>query len=151
MGADSLASTLLMFIAVMLMTVAVITLLENYISETSGVVSAKQKSMISQLQTDISIIEVNSTSTWSRIYVKNIGSNDLATRCINVIVEKELLTNASFQVLDPDTNEQMTTTWASTKTILINATHSDLSTGTTHEVKVITCNGISDSYIFSIA
>jgi archaellum component FlaG (FlaF/FlaG flagellin family) len=151
MGADSLASTMLMFIAVMLMTVAVITLLENYISETSGVVSAKQKSMISQLQTDISIIEVNSSGTASKIYVKNIGSNELRTSCINVILEKELLTNSSFQVLDPDTSLAMTTTWSSTKTILINATHSDIGTDTTHEVKVITCNGISDSYIFSIA
>ena len=150
MGADSLASTLLMFIAVMLMTVAVITLLTNYISETSGVVSAKQKSMIAQLQTDISIIEVNSTSNLSMIYVKNVGSNDLATRCINVILDKEVLNSSSFTVLDSDTNEN-TTLWESTKTILINANHEEFGTETSHVAKVITCNGISDSYIFSIS
>jgi archaellum component FlaG (FlaF/FlaG flagellin family) len=149
MGADSLASTLLMFIAVMLMTVAVITLLTNYIAETSGVVSAKQKSMISQLQTDISIMEVNSTGTWSRIYVKNVGSNELKTSCINVMVEKELLTNSSFQVLDPDTNLTMSL-WEPTQTILINATHSDIGSAQEHQVKVVTCNGVGDSYIFSI-
>jgi archaellum component FlaG (FlaF/FlaG flagellin family) len=149
MGAESLASTLLMFIAVMLMTVAVITLLQNYISETSSVVTNKQKSMVSQLQTDISIIEVNSSGTWSKIYVKNIGSNELSTTCINVLLEKEFLINTSYQVLNPDTLAA-TTTWATTKTILINATHSNIGTATTHEVKVITCNGIGDSYIFSI-
>ena len=150
MGADSLASTMLMFIAVMGMTLGVIVLLTNYVTQTSSTVSAKQKSMISQLQTDVAIISVDPLSTQSEIYVKNIGASDLRTNCLTVIVDNEPLTTSSYVVTDPETGEEPTL-WTQTQTILINATHSELDTGKTHEAKIVTCNGVTASYIFSLS
>lgn len=149
MGADTIASTLLLFIAVMVMTTGAVVVLSEYVTKTSFAVKNKQAQMLAQIQTSIEITNVNCTGgTWSRIYAKNTGTTTIDTNYLELYVDNEWVKNTSFQVLDPNT-EAPVSLWSPRQTVLINATHQFLSSGAIHQVKITTDNAVSDSYLFS--
>lgn len=55
----------------------------------------------------------------------------------------------SRSIIDPQNYSQISL-WNPKKDLLINFTHPDIGSDRIHEIKVVTCRGISDSYLFSI-
>lgn len=150
MGASTVVSELMFFIAVLGMTTVAILVLSNYVGQTTSAVSTKQRDMINQIQTNIDITSINATSTVSRIFVKNTGDTDLRIDCIDLFIDNEW--NRAFAVKNPNTGAiwSNSTLWAPMQTILLDANHSALSSSTAHSARVVACNGVSDSYLYSI-
>lgn len=150
MGASTVVAELMFFIAVLGMTTVAIIVLTNYVGQTTSAVSTKQRDMINQIQTNIDITSVNASSTNSKIYVKNIGDTDLRIDCVDIFLDNAW--NSAFAVKNPDTEAiwSNSTLWTPMDTIMVDANHSTLSTTASHSMRVVACNGVSDSYIFSI-
>ncbi|MCK5506009.1 MAG: hypothetical protein KAJ10_12655 [Thermodesulfovibrionia bacterium] len=149
MGASTVAAHLILFVAVLGITTGLVILLTNYIAQTGSVISSKQNFMIDQLKTNIDISSVANTSTSNiPVYVKNIGDITLKTSCIDLYLDSGWCDN--FTVVNPNTGANVSL-WQSKDTLLLNATlNSALNTNLTHTAKVVTCNGVSDSFLFSI-
>jgi archaellum component FlaG (FlaF/FlaG flagellin family) len=150
MGASTVVAELMFFIAVLGMTTVAIIVLTNYVGQTTSAVSTKQRDMISQIQTNIDITSINASSTNTKVYVKNIGDTDLRIDCMDLFLDNAWSNN--FSVKNPDTLAlySNTTLWTPLETILVDANHTAISAVASHSMRVVACNGVSDSYIFSI-
>jgi archaellum component FlaG (FlaF/FlaG flagellin family) len=150
MGASTVVAELMFFIAVLGMTTVAILVLSNYVGQTTSAVSGKQRDMINQIETNIDVTSVNASSTRSLIYIKNIGDTDLRIDCIDMFLDNAWSNN--FSVKNPDTGTVLsnTTLWTPMETILVDANHTAISTMVSHSARVVACNGVSDSYLFSI-
>ncbi|MFZ2455545.1 MAG: hypothetical protein WAX07_03615 [Candidatus Altiarchaeia archaeon] len=150
MGASTVVAELMFFIAVLGMSTVSIIVLTNYVGQTTSAVSTKQRDMINQIQTNIDITSVNASSTNTRAYVKNIGDTDLRIDCMDLFLDNAW--NNNFSVKNPDTEAVFSnsTLWTPMETILVDANHTALNTAASHSMRVVACNGVSDSYIFSI-
>jgi archaellum component FlaG (FlaF/FlaG flagellin family) len=150
MGASTVVAELMFFIAVLGMTTVAILVLSNYVGQTTSAVSGKQRDMINQIQTNIDITSINATTTRSMIYVKNIGDTDLRIDCIDLFIDNMWSNN--FSVKNPDTSAlySNTTLWTPMETILVDANTTAISTLVSHTARIVACNGVSDSYMYSI-
>ena len=150
MGASTVVAELMFFIAVLGMTTVAIMVLTNYVGQTTSAVSSKQRDMISQIQTNIDITSINASSTNGKVYVKNIGDTDLRIDCLDLFLDNTWGNN--FSVKNPNTGSvySNSTLWTPLTTILVDANYTAISTTASHSMRVVACNGVSDSYIFSI-
>jgi archaellum component FlaG (FlaF/FlaG flagellin family) len=147
MGFSEIATQLLFFIAVVGLSAGVLSVFSDYLGQTMGAMSDKQHHITSQLKTDIKITNIDNSSGHLHIYVKNIGNEQLNTDCVEIYVDSQWVTVAAARRTDPATGSQMTTLLPE-ETLKLNPAAAPLNSGTTHEAKVVTCNGVSDTEDF---
>lgn len=146
MGADTSATHMIFFIAAVIIALSVTGALFLNIQSLTSALTTSSKTLSSQLKTDIKIINdpeiiPNSGGSFT-FYVKNIGKEDLYPGQINVIINGSLVTNINTDIIEGDTM------WISGDVLRINAMVS-LPSGS-HNIRVITDNGIEDSFNFRI-
>ncbi|RLI92329.1 MAG: hypothetical protein DRO65_00110 [Candidatus Altiarchaeales archaeon] len=151
MGASTIVSHLILFIVVLGMTITLVSVLTGYVSQTGAVINLKQRSMINEIKTNIKIVSIKaenlSQNSTLKLYVKNTGYVTLKTSCLDVFIDREWVKN--FTAIDPDSLE-LKSLWNPKETILLNVTlPKTLNESEVHEAKVVTCNGVSDSELFS--
>lgn len=89
------ASTLILFIAVVMVTTGVIILFKNFVSETQGSFSVQSDVVNNKLKTIISISNVyyNSSSNISYIYIKNLGETKLRPQNFDLFIDEAFYTD----------------------------------------------------------
>lgn len=139
-GFGEVASTLIMFIAVIAVTVGVVASFQNFVVDTQDSFKDRQDLTNDKLKTSIAITHVyyNSTSNQLFTYVKNIGEISLETQYFDVYLDSEFET--AFNVLQPSnfTQELDLLPIQNTGVIILNTT---LQPGT-HKIKVVTNSGV---------
>ncbi len=134
-GFGSVASTLIMFIAIMIVSTALVIAIKNYASTTQDSIYYQNKITSNKLRTaiDISNVFYNSTTTTTYIYVKNIGETKLATEQFDVFIDNVYITNYSTYYAS-NLSKPMTILGSGQTGVFVKT--KALSVGT-HEVKVV--------------
>lgn len=148
MGADTSATQLIFFISSVIIALGVVGALFMNVQSITNSATIGSKTLSGQLKTDITVINdpeiiPNSGGVYT-FYIKNTGMEQLGTAYITVIIDGNMI---------PDTNLNKTiigsgSIWLTGDVLRINATVS-LNPGS-HNLRVITINGIEDSFSFRI-
>jgi archaellum component FlaG (FlaF/FlaG flagellin family) len=154
MGFGEIASTTIMFIAVLSAATLLAFVFNNYAHSTTTSIGSRQAYLNNQIKTDISIENVvyNSTGGTIKMYVRNTGDSKMDVVYISAFIASTWLNNntenSSIYVL-PDTDTKNTGIW-DPKEILLIETNLTISSGSTYEALVLTQYGIKDTYEFSV-
>ena len=150
MGFSTVSTHIILLIAVLTIVGGLITTFNAYIGETRGAMHDKQKAIVSQLRTDIEVINVDASVADDNVsvYVKNVGDEKLATDCLDVFIDGDWVKfNSTTDVVDPDTDTPIDV-WMPEETIRIDG-NVTIDADEIYVAKVVTCNSISDTLQFS--
>jgi archaellum component FlaG (FlaF/FlaG flagellin family) len=143
------ASTLIMFIAVIGLSTALVISFKNYVSDTQQSFSVQNDITSNKLKSSISISNVyyNTTSNEVVTYVKNIGQVKLTTQNFDYFIDDEYQTD--FDVPPADNLNAANQTIQNIGDTVAVIKVKVLAAGT-HEVRVVTEYGTGDSDTFNI-
>ena len=144
MGFSTVTAETMFFIAVVLLSAGLISLFSVYVDQTKGAISDKQQYITSQLRTDIAITNIYNSSGDLLIYVKNVGNQQLKTACVELYVDGSWVPLAQNRITDPSTAAEVAD-WDAQATIKLDPASAPLNSGSVHEAKFVTCNGIWDT------
>lgn len=150
MGAGASATQMVFFITSVIIALSVVGAIFLNIQSISSAAIMGSKTFAEQLKTDITIISdpelipYNSSSGIYTFYVKNTGKEELGIQYITVIIDGTIVADSNLNktILG---NDPM---WLSGDVLQINATTS--LSASSHNIRVITDNGIEDTFSFRI-
>ncbi|MFZ3060471.1 MAG: flagellar protein G [Candidatus Methanoperedens sp.] len=146
MGAGASATQMIFFITSVIIALGVVGALFLNVQSISTAATMGSKTFSGQLRTDITVIndpEIISNSSGNyTFYVKNTGKEDLSTQYITVLIDGSLVPDGNLNktILNGDAM------WIPGDVLQINATVS-IGIGS-HSLRVITENGVEDSFEF---
>ena len=146
MGAGASATQMVFFIASVIIALSVVGAMFLNIQSISSAAIVGSKTLTEQLKTDITIInDPEIIPIFQRnytFYVKNTGQEELGIQYITVIIDGTIIADSNLNktILGGDQ------IWLSGDVLQINATTS-LAAGS-HNLRVITSNGIEDTFSF---
>lgn len=148
MGAGTSATQMIFFISSVIIALGVVGALFLNVQSISTAATMGSKTFSEQLRTDITVINdpeiiPNSSGIYYTFYVKNTGKEDLSTQYINVLIDGSLVPDGNLNKTILNDGDPM---WIPGDVLQINATVS-LGAGS-HNLRVITENGIEDSFEF---
>jgi len=147
MGAGASATQMVFFIASVMIALSVVGALFMNVQSLSSAVIIGSKTLSEQLRTDITVINdpeiiPNSSGIYYTFYVKNTGVQELGTNYINVIIDGSIISDNKINKTIIEGGQ----TWLTGDVLMINATVS-LTAGS-HNLRIITSNGIEDTFPF---
>ena len=150
MGAGASATQMVFFITSVIIALSVVGAIFLNIQSISSAAIMGSKTFAEQLKTDITIISdsesipYNSSSGIYTFYVKNTGKEELGIQYITVMIDGTIVSDSNLNktILG---NDPM---WLSGDVLQINATTS--LSASSHNIRVITANGIEDTFSFRI-
>lgn len=147
MGAGASATQMIFFITSVIIALGVVGALFLNVQSISSAATIGSKTLSEQLKTDITVINDPENIPYAdtnnyTFYVKNTGKEDLSTQYITVLIDGSLVPDGNLNktILNGDAM------WIPGDVLQINATVS-LGAGS-HNLRVITENGIEDSFEF---
>ena len=148
MGAGTSATQLIFFISSVIIAMGVVGALFMNVQSITTAATLGSKTLTEQLKTDITVINdpeiIPNSSGIYTFYVKNTGTEGLGIEYITVIIDGNIIP-------DNDLNKTIIgsgSMWLTGDVLKINATVS-LDSGS-HNFRIITTNGIEDSFSFRI-
>ncbi len=139
MGADTSATHMIFFITSVVIALSVTGAIFLNIQSLTSAVTTGSKTLSEQLRTDITIIndpeKIPNSGDVYTFYVKNTGKEDLSTVYITVLINGVIVPWQTDSAV-----------WQTGDVLMINATV-QLANGS-HNIRVITENGIEDSFNF---
>jgi archaeal flagellar protein FlaG len=148
MGAGASATQMVFFITSVIIALSVVGAIFLNIQSISSAAIVGSKTFAEQLKTDITIINdpesipYDSGNGIYTFYVKNTGKEELGIQYITVIIDGTIVIDSKLNktILGGDTM------WLSGDVLQINATTS--LSASSHNLRVITANGIEDTFSF---
>ena len=98
-GFGEVASTLIMFIAVIGITAAVVVAMSGYVSDTGDAVEVQHDLMNNQLRTALDIGSVYYQDGELGVYVKNVGSTRLDVEDFSIFMSENFYMGSDFDVV----------------------------------------------------
>jgi len=149
MGAGTSATEMVFFITSVIIALSVVGAIFMNVQSISTAVTIGSRTLTEQLRTDITVINdpdfIHYSSGNYTFYIKNTGAEELGTEYINVLIDDTLIPDSDLDktIIGGDQ------TWLTGDVLKINATIGSLGTGS-HNLRVITANGIEDTFPFRI-
>lgn len=148
MGAGASATQMVFFIASVTIALSVVGALFINVQSLSSAVIIGSKTLTEQLKTDITVINdpeiiPNSSGIYYIFYVKNTGVQELDTKYINVLIDGNIISDNDINKTILEEDGQI---WLTGDVLQINTTVT-LAAGN-HNLRVITSNGIEDTFSF---
>lgn len=147
MGAGASATQMVFFITSVIIALSVVGAIFMNVQSLSSAVIIGSKTLTEQLKTDITVINDPDFTQYSSgnytFYVKNTGVQEINTQYINVILDGEFIPDSDLDKTIIGDGQ----TWLTGDVLKINATINPLATGS-HNLRVITSNGIEDTFPF---
>jgi flagellar protein FlaG len=145
MGAGTSATQMVFFITSVIIALSVVGAIFMNVQSLSSSMIVGSKTLSEQLKTDITVINdpeiiPNTSGQYYKFYVKNTGIQELDTNYITLIIDGTMVTNLNKTILEGGQ------TWLTGDVLMINATV-PLAAGN-HNLRVITANGIEDTFPF---
>ena len=142
-----MVSTLIMFIAIVGVSTALVISMKNYVTDTQDAMAFQNNLANDKLRSAVSISNIyyNSTSNDLFVYVKNIGQKVLSTTDMNLFVDGKYENNFNIYYADNFT-KNMTLFEPSETFVLI---YNNNFVAGSHEIKIVTNIGVSDKDYFS--
>src|SRR5659263_82896 len=147
MGAGASATQMVFFIASVMIALSVVGALFMNVQSLSSSVVIGSKTLSEQLKTDITVINdpeiIPNSSGIYTFYVKNTGLQDLGINYITVIIDGTIISDND---LNKTILEEGGQTWLTGDVLQINTTVTLAARD--HKLRVITGNGIEDTFLF---
>lgn len=147
MGAGTSATEMVFFITSVIIALSVVGAIFLNVQSVSTAAIISSKTLTGQLKTDITVINDPEYTRYSSgnytFYIKNTGAEEIQTEYINVIIDGTLISDSNLEKTIIGTSQ----TWLTGDVLKINATTSQLAGGS-HNLRVITANGIEDTFPF---
>lgn len=145
-GFGGVASTLIMFIAIMGVTTGMVMAFQNFFLQTQDSLNFQQKQTNEKLKTFITITNTyyDAPGTSLRVFVKNTGATDLNSKYMDVFVDGQFGTNLTPYYAG---TSNPVITLKQTETMYVDYDIS-LSAGS-HNVRVVSELGVSDDEDFN--
>jgi len=146
MGAGTSATQMIFFITSVIIALGVVGALFLNVQSISAAATVGSKTFSQQLRTDITVINDPEKIPYDTgnytFYVKNTGKEDLSTQYITIIIDGSLVPDGNLNktILNGDAM------WIPGDVLQINATV-NIDPGS-HSMRVITENGVEDSFEF---
>lgn len=151
MGFSNVATTIIMFIAVMLLATGVIITMRTDIERTQNSMRVQGELLNNQIQTNIEITNTNYTAGTTTLYIINNGKTILKLDRIDVYLDGEFVprndTNRSIAI-EPSTDSKNPGLWDPNEIVAIEV-YKALSAGE-HTIAVTTQYANKDEELFSI-
>ncbi|MCA9486216.1 hypothetical protein H6501_01035 [Candidatus Woesearchaeota archaeon] len=147
-GFGGVASTLILFIAVVGVSTGLVVALKNYVFQTQDSFSYQNELTNNKIRTSLSITHVyyNTTSNLTYVYVKNVGGTKLQPTEFDFFVDGAYYKD--FNATEPDDfNTNLSLLMPSQTVALIKELN--LTSGT-HKIKVVSEFGVGDEDLFNI-
>lgn len=155
--ASNLIGEAILIIASVIVAGSVAGIVMSKVGVFESTVTSTSNAQKDKMLTKISIVYAsNSTSTLANIYVKNVGKTPIVNLNQTDVYFGPVgsTTKYSYSTGGADDTWQfnggLTTTWQQMETKQINLKENSLAKGTTYSITVVTPNGVSDDYVFSI-
>jgi archaellum component FlaG (FlaF/FlaG flagellin family) len=151
MGFGNLATTVIMFIAVLLLATAVIATFKTQIDQSQSSMRAQADFLNNQIRTSISITSTNYTAGNLRVYVINDGKTIMPPERIDVYVDNEFIPrNETYRIIaiEPSTDLTNPGLWDPGEILRIDI-DTTLDPGT-HRVAIGTPYSVRDEELFSV-
>ena len=146
MGAGASATQMVFFIASVIIALSVVGAMFMNVQSLSSAVIIGSKTLSEQLKTDITVINdpeiIPNSSGIYTFYVKNTGMQELGTEYITVIIDGTIISDNNLNKTILEGGQ----TWLTGDVLKINATISPAAGN--HNLRVITANGIEDTFSF---
>ncbi|MFW6008884.1 MAG: hypothetical protein ACOC16_02085 [Nanoarchaeota archaeon] len=141
-------STLIMFIAVLIVTTSLVILFMNYVNDTQQSFSKKNELSSNKIKTSLAItnIHYNDSSQDLHVYVKNIGETKLSSKLFDLFINEAF--QDDFSIVYANNLTKNLTLFQPQDTMVI-IQNINLNPGT-HKVKIATQYGSSQSDSFNI-
>lgn len=147
MGAGTSATEMVFFITSIIIALSVVGAIFMNVQSISNAATIGSKTLTQQLKTDITVINDPDYTRYSSgnytFYIKNTGAEELDTEYVNVIIDGTLISNGNLTKTIIGSDQ----TWLTGDVLKINATIGSLTAGS-HNLRVITANGIEDIFPF---
>lgn len=153
-GASTVASQVILFIAIIGITTGLVVVFNNYVDETSASTRAQWKIMSNNLKTDITITSLSYDSGANpdntTVYVLNTGKTTLDLNQTDVYLDGFIGRDDVSRTiaLEPSTDNVDVGIW-NQKEVLRIVVHKDLSAATTYQLCVATQYGVQACDSFS--
>ena len=148
MGAGASATQMVFFISSVIIALSVVGAIFMNVQSLSSAVIIGSKTLSEQLKTDITVINdpeiIPNSSEIYTFYVKNTGVQDLGTKYISVIIDGTIISDDNLNKTIIDGGQ----TWLTGDVLMINATVSLDPGNHNHNLRIITSNGIEDTFLF---
>lgn len=147
MGAGTSATEMVFFITSIIIALSVVGAIFMNVQSISNAATIGSKILTEQLKTDITVINDPDYTRYSSgnytFYIKNTGAEELGTEYVNVIIDGTLISDRNLTKTIIGGGQ----TWLTGDVLKINATIGSLTAGS-HNLRVITANGIEDIFPF---
>lgn len=151
MGFGNVATTIIMFIAVLTLATGVIITMNNQMEQSQASMKIQNDYLNNQMKTNILINQVNYSAGETTIYIVNDGKTILKTDKVDIYVDADFIprndTNRTIAI-EPSTDITNPGLWDPDEILKINISKT-LIAGQ-HRVAVTTQYGVKDEELFSI-
>ncbi|MFT4312360.1 MAG: hypothetical protein ACMXYF_03965 [Candidatus Woesearchaeota archaeon] len=150
MGFGDIASQMILLIAVLGASVALVTVFQNQLGQTSSTISTRQDLLNQQLLTAMNIELLNYENDQLTFYVKNTGSTQMRPQQLSIYVNQQWIGNSSDRLLElvADTDTRNIGVWDPTE-VLYGVINITLESGT-HTFRIVSPYQSDVSKEFSI-
>jgi len=141
-------STLIMFIAIVIVTTGIVISFMGYVDKAEDSVTIKNDFLQKKLETEIEIINVvyDDQSNDVNIFIRNLGKTKLITKHFSVFLDGEFIKNAEVKKADDKVTNIELFDIQEIGIIIINKNLD----GGSHNVKIVTEFGVGDEDDFNI-
>lgn len=146
-GFGGVASTLIMFIAIVSITTGIVISFMKYVDNAEDSVAVKNDFLQKKLETEIDIINIvyDSDLDKVKIYFRNLGNTQLASKYFTTFVDDKYITE--FVIKNPETDDVLKLVDSQeVGVVFVNET---LESGS-HIVKLVSQYGVGDKMGFNI-
>ncbi len=154
MGASTVVTQTILFIAVLTIATGLIIGIKNFSDKTESSLNTQSNAYNELIKTDISIdvVHYDNTTNITTIYARNTGKTKIDPEKVDVWIDGiRIARNTSIRNIsvEPDTDRINKGIWDS-KEILKITIRKDLNKDEIHEAIVMTPNSVKDSDVFSV-
>ncbi|MBD3203348.1 hypothetical protein GF327_03580 [Candidatus Woesearchaeota archaeon] len=154
MGASTVTTHLIIFIAVMGMVTTAVIMSKSFLDSTITSISVQQKRISDKMESDITIEVINfdNTTNITSVYIRNTGRTKIEPSKMDIYLDSERIprskNNRTIHVIT-DTDSVNAGTFDPGEELLI-TTNVSVEKHETHTIIVTTEQGIKDEEVFSI-
>lgn len=149
MGFSDVVTQLIMFIAVVTVSVSLIFIFNSQVSESSSALSARQKYMSNQIKTSVVIENAFYSGGDVVFYVRNVGSTQLYPNQTSVYIDGDRISTSNLSIeISEDTDTTNTGVFDKGEIMTIQATKT-LASDETHQIIIVTQYNGRDVFDFS--
>ena len=153
MGASSIATQMIIFIAVMVIAASMSVVFKSYMDDTMSSIQKQRVLLKDQLESQVKIemIKFNNYTNTTTLWVRNTGLTRIKPTQVDLYIDNYRIAHDGNYSSDmvADTDAKNVGIWDENELLRVNVTNYFLETNQTHTANIMLWNGVSATQEFS--